>query len=151
MTLDEAKVLFPEQDLVNDFVGYIYVTFNVDEGLFYIGKQTRKDWCDSYYGSGKFPSQWLKEGMKLEHWPIQWCFTKEEVNQAEFEWVDKFKNHEDIRNIVAGGKGTFTPINDFAKQIRSETFKGENNPMYGKPKSEETKKKFENVEAALAY
>jgi hypothetical protein len=73
-------VLFPKQNLVDDFVGYIYVTFNVDEGLFYIGKQTRKDWCDSYYGGGKFPKQWLKEGKKLEHWPIQWCFIKEEIN-----------------------------------------------------------------------
>jgi len=142
MTLDEAKLLFPEQDLVNDFVGYIYVTFNVDEGLFYIGKQTRKDWCDSYYGSGKFPLQWQKEEKKLEHWPIQWCFTKEEINQAEFEWIDKFKNHKDIRNMFMGGQCNNKLINNKAKEIKSESLKGKNNPMYGKHLSEETKQKL---------
>jgi len=145
MTLDEAKMLFPEQDLVNDFVGYIYVTFNVDEGLFYIGKRTRKTWDESYYGSGKIPQIWIKEGKKLDHWPIQWCFTKEEVNEAEFNWIEKFKNHKDIVNLVKGG-GSLIPMNDKLNEEKNtllrKKFKGIPLTENTKRKMSESKKEF---------
>jgi len=138
MTLDEAKELFPKQDLVNDFVGYIYVTFNIDEGLFYIGKRTRKTWDELYYGSGKIPQIWIKEGKKLDHWPIQWCFTKKEINEAEFNWIEKFKNHKDIVNLVKGG-GSFVPMNDKLNEEKNELLRKK---FKGIPLTENTKRKM---------
>ena len=62
MKLIEAKSLFPEQPTTSlNAFGYIYVTFNIDEGLFYIGKQSNPKWNDSYFGSGSIPQKWVKE------------------------------------------------------------------------------------------
>lgn len=147
MTLNEMKIIFPEQSYIapENAIGYIYVTFNINEGLFYIGKASSKKWLDYYYGSGRFPKEWVKNDIELMHWPIQWCFSKEEINQAEFEWIDKFKNHNDICNMHEGGQCNNQFINERARQIRSEENSGKNNPMYGKEKSLETRQKISNT------
>lgn len=149
MTLEEVKEVFPEvsKEAPQGTFGYIYVTFEPISGKFYIGKKTRQRWKESYYGSGHYPTKWKKEGLVLKHWPIQWCFSKNELNNAEHIWVDKFKNCTDITNMVEGGggitgSGGAKAISKEYTQRLSDAFSGENNPFYGKCHTEETKQKI---------
>ena len=142
MTLDEAKELFPEvpKEPPEGVSGYIYVTFEPISGKFYLGKKTRKRWKESYYGRGRYPKQWQKDGLCLEHWPIQWCFSMNELNEAEHTWIDKFKYHIDIKNMIEGGVTAGAKI--IAEEFRQrhiESSIGENNNFYGKSHTEETR------------
>jgi len=146
MTFEEAKEIFPKESYVppENAVGYVYVTFNVDEGKFYIGKQLKNTWNKSYYGGGRNPKIWVKQNLQLEHWPIQWCYSREELNQAEWDWINAYKNNKDIANLIEGGTGGHVGfakiINKECLQRRSEMFKGEKNPFYNKHHTEETRK-----------
>lgn len=147
MTLDEAKELFPEvpKEPPEGASGYIYVTFEPISGKFYLGKKTRKRWKESYYGGGRYPKQWQKDGLCLEHWPIQWCFSMNELNEAEHTWIDKFKYHIDIKNMIEGGVTAGAKI--IAEEFRQrhiESSIGENNNFYGKSHTEETKTLISN-------
>lgn len=149
MMLGEVKESFPEQpkEAPQEAFGYIYVTFEPISGKFYIGKQAKTKWQEYYYGGGTYPRQWKKDKLHMEHWIIQWCFSKEELNQAEYTWIDKYKEHPDIANLTAGGAGGWgggvaKHISEELTHLFSILNRGENNPFYGKHHTEETKQKI---------
>ena len=149
MTLEEAKELFPEvtKKRPKSAIGYIYVTYEHISHKFYIGKQTKTYWSESYYGGGHYPQQWKRDNLPMSHWPIQWCYSKEELAKAEFNWIDRYKEHPDITNLTAGGRGGkgggwAKPISDELHQIFSEIRMGADNPFFGKNHTEESKQKM---------
>lgn len=144
MTLNEAKELFPEvsKERPENAIGYIYVTFEPISGKFYIGKHTSYKWHDYYYGGGYYPKIWKKEELNLYHWPIQWCYSKEGLSEAEYSWINKYKCYSDIANLVEGGdrEDTFPKvISNELRQKLSDILLTIGNPRKGKHYTEEEK------------
>lgn len=150
MTLNEAQKLFPSAKINSPegSFGYIYITFEPISGKFYIGKKSSVKWIKSYYGSGSYPKKWLKEKLYLEHWPIQWCKSYDELNSAEFDWINMFKDNADITNQVEGGGDKYngqpkTISDEYRKKVSEnikEYIKLHGHPMQGKHHTDEVKR-----------
>lgn len=76
----------------------------------------------------------------FEHILIKDGLTLDEANQLEDELILKYNSIENGFNINRGGRNHFWT--DEQRKIMSERNMGEKNPNYGKPRSEETKKKI---------
>jgi len=164
----------------------IYKTTNLINGKTYIGKSTKDD--PKYFGSGlllrKAIHKYGIENFKKEI--ICVCSSIEEMNEKEKFWINEYSG-ENSYNIATGGEGgdtlTNNPNLDKIKQKISDACVGkqlgnkrsdetkrkmseagkrrirENNPMYGKHHSIETKniislkitKFFENIENHPMY
>lgn len=152
MTLNDAQELFPPVDVNSPkgSFGYIYVTFEPISGKFYIGKKSKGNWQPAYYGSGHYPKKWKKEKLQLEHWPIQWCYSYEELNNAEYDWIDKFKSNNDITNLLEGGGDRYSSntkaiSSEYGEMISNrllEYWKEHEHPMLGTHLSEDIKEKI---------
>lgn len=109
--------------------GYVYQTLNILNNKIYVGQHKSEFYDSKYYGSGKY----LKRAIKrygIENFTnkiLEWCNTKEELNDREIYWIKKLKsrNKKIGYNITEGGEGTYG-------------FSG----MEGKTQSEETKYKI---------
>ena len=130
---DKIKVNCP---LVHDENGYyhlIYKIINNKSGKIYIGKHSTKNPYDNYMGSGKLVIRALKKnGIENFTKEILFCFTDEkEVYLKEAEIVTKeFVDRDDTYNVITGGYG-----------LSSEDVRGENHPLYGKSRSQESREK----------
>jgi group I intron endonuclease len=138
-----------------DMYGFIYLTTNKINNKKYIGmcKNTHRE---GYIGSGTL----LKEAIKkygrenFERNVLQECETFEELCLAEASWIDHYNAVNDVNfyNLTSGG---FGGNSDYMKEYWSHlnkeerklvrnwhtpNFAGENNPMYGKTHTKETKK-----------
>lgn len=136
--------------------GYIYKTTNLVTGQMYIGMRKFYKDEDSYIGSGKVLKQAIKKYGKLsfKKETLEECSTFEEMCEAEIKWISHFDavNNPSFYNIAYGGHGgcsestkeywsQFTP--EERKKMRRwgrSPVNGDNNPMYGKKHSDETKK-----------
>lgn len=109
--------------------GYVYLTFNMVNGKKYIG-QSGGDFDEKYFGSGKRILAAIKKyGIdNFRHYVIEWCDSKEHLNNREIFWIRKFNAKYDngYYNII----DTEVPV-----------FRGEENPFYGKHHSQESKDK----------
>lgn len=94
-----------------------------------------------YKGCPKFWNAIQKYGWEnFEHIILDSDLTLNEANKLEREYIEKFNSIENDFNSVEGGKGhTWT---DEQRQQMRERNLGEKNPNYGKPRSEETKRKI---------
>lgn len=113
---------------------YIYMVKNLLNGKSYIGQHTTEKEYDSYYGSG---SELLKDMKKIGIYNfvkgiIEYCESKEELNEKEKFWITIFDTIENGYNICRGG-GDY-PI-----------LYGEKNGFFNKKHSEETKKKISEM------
>ena len=142
--------------------GYIYITTNLINGKQYIGQHKSSKFHASYKGSGKILKQAVekygKENFSTE--VLEWCFNRDELAEREKYWIALFDatKNDNWYNITPGGYGVqlFGEDNHmFGKHHSEETRKkiseklvgmmaGENNPMYGVhlEASEETRKKI---------
>ncbi|MEE3413520.1 MAG: NUMOD3 domain-containing DNA-binding protein [Bacteroidales bacterium] len=136
--------------------GYIYLILNKVNGKTYIGQhKSSKEWSEDYYlGSGVVLSQAKKKYGKenFEKFFIQYCYSKEELDEQEIFWIAEYKNRGKAEyNLTKGGHSfSSTPWNkgkkmseEFCKK-NSEVHKG-NHYRKGKPCSEETKRKISEV------
>lgn len=123
-------------------IRFIYRTTNKLNGHDYIGQHTTNDINDGYLGSGtllkKAIEKYGKENFKREI--LRYCSNNDELNRAESELIDLY---EPYYNIAPGGDGLSS---DWWTEERREDMRqklsGENNPNFGKPMSEEQKKKI---------
>ena len=133
----------------------IYVVKNLRDNMKYIGqseclganlrvtrpymhfwKATHRQTNNSY-----LENSIAKHGKENFIWEVlEFCFSKEEANIQEQEWI-KFCNtqYPNGYNIASGGRSF-----EFSEQFKEDHFRGENHPrgMLGKKHSEETKEKF---------
>lgn len=134
-------------------IGFIYKTTCLTNGKIYIGKH-EGDENDGYLGSGtvfEFAlKKYGKENFKREI--LRRCKTLHELRIWEYVYIKKY--HSQDKNIgynIADGDVNTSEYNpaklpEVKEKIRKATKKrmsiSENNPMYGKHFSEETKKKM---------
>jgi hypothetical protein len=140
----EAKDLTEGDDIV-DFspLGYIYKCTHPYTGKIYIGKRERNKLDKAYYGSGKLWGEAI-EGIDkslISREILAWGSTRKELNELEIFYIKKFDstNPEVGYNLHKGGQGG-NSLNDFAAW--STLHKGEKNGRFGKPVSEETRRKI---------
>lgn len=125
--------------------GFIYITTNMINGKRYIGQRKfNKNW-ETYLGSGILLKKAIKKYGKENFCRdiVAIAETREELNLLEQEWIIEYDavNSDNYYNITYGGEGGDTRC-QLSKEERSLVMQGENNPMYGKHHSEETKKKM---------
>jgi hypothetical protein len=91
--------------------GYIYLTI-FPKGDFYIGQHKSRLWDSKYFGSGTFLFCWLKKynftkrtayksGLKC--YLLAWAFSKWELNNLEFKFINLIQNEPLCRNYRSGG------------------------------------------------
>ncbi len=135
--------------------GFIYLTENKINGKKYIG-MCKSTHSNNYLGSGTTLKKAIKKYGKENFTRIilEECETFEKLNNAEEYWIKKYNavNSNEFYNLTSGGYGgnsdymkeywsTFTE--DERKLCRNWSKRnkfGENNPMWQKKHSEETKK-----------
>lgn len=151
------------EKIINSPYGFIYITTNMVNGKRYLGKKKfddDEDWI-TYLGSGTVLQRAVKKyGAENFHRNIVYfCNSLEELNAAEYDlsvYLDVVES-DDWYNLQYGGAGgsegrivtetTRRKISESntGKKVHSEEFKekmrerfkGENNPMFGKPKADE--------------
>lgn len=108
---------------------YIYRTINLITGKSYIGQHTTNKEYDYYLGSGSELNKDIKifGRNNFLRGIIEYCKSKEELNEKEKYWIEHFDTIKNGYNICKGG-GDF-PI-----------LYGENNGFFNKKHSEETRK-----------
>lgn len=111
----------------------VYVTTNVKNGKFYIGKHSTNNVNDGYCGSGVWVLRAKKKKSPLFTRVVKKCDTEEAAYLQEYEIIVAAKELWPTlcMNIADGGVGFSVsyPLNRH----------GENAPMYGKKHSEKTK------------
>lgn len=96
---------------------------------------------NKYKGCTKFWNAIQKYGWNnFEHIVLASDLTLDQANELEKQYIEKFNSIENGFNLVEGGRNhSWT---EEYRQQRRERFLGEKNPNYGKPRSEETKRKI---------
>ncbi len=144
----------------------IYKTTNLKNGKYYIGKQ--KLYTDSYFGSGtalKFAIKNMEKRI-LKKEILEVCNSEKELENKELLWIDKFdavndkKSYNLIRETSANKHRSYKDL-EYRKKLSDSIKKmlntpesklrlqkqnaGENNPMYGKQRTAEFKKKISKI------
>ena len=137
--------------------GFIYLTTNKINGKKYIGmcKNTHRN---GYLGSGMLLKKAIRKYGKenFERIVLEECETLERLSKAEEHWI-KFYNaveSDEFYNLTTGGFGGNSDYlkeywSSFSEEERKlcrnwsrKNMSGENNPMFGKKHSEETRRKI---------
>lgn len=139
------------EDILNEYIGFIYVTVNKENGKSYIGlkhfNKTGVKW-DEYLGSGKILKQAIEKYGEDSFYKIIVCFAKTEEELANLEKliikVNDAVNNKEFYNISEGGHGgdTFAGYTEEEFKKYCDNLKGENNPFYGKKHSKESVEKM---------
>lgn len=129
--------------------GYIYMIVNNINGKTYIGQHKySKEWDkDGYMGSGSVLYKAKnKYGIEnFEKFLIQYCYSKEELDEQEIFWIAEYKNRGKAEYNLTKGGHSFSSTNkgkhfsEEHKRKLAEAHKGQNK---GKKLSEETRKKM---------
>ncbi len=94
--------------------GYVYLTTNLTNQKKYIGQKTSTYFVKSYYGSGILLKKALKKygSFNFQIEIIKWCYNKNDLNESEIYYIDKFDaiNDDIYYNLTPGGIGGATRI-----------------------------------------
>lgn len=117
----------------------VYVTTNVKNGKFYIGKHSTTNLNDGYCGSGVWVLRAKKKKSPLLTRIIKECVSEQEAYDNEYEIVTSAKEiwPDLCMNISDGGVGFSVSY--------PENRNGVNAPMYGKKHTEKTKQHLAEV------
>lgn len=142
---------------------YIYKITNTINNKIYIGKLVRNN--PHYMGSGKILKlAYNKHGIEnFKKEIIEYCSSKEELSEREKYWI-LFFNSTDKKigyNITKGGDGGCTNNYFINKTLTVEhrrkisknhhDVKGENNPMYNKNHTTDSKKKMSDFKLGKTH
>lgn len=119
--------------------GYVYKITNNVNGKIYIGQKKSEKLLENYWGSGKLIVEAIKKYGKdnFSREVLEWCETKDELNQRERYFIEKFNARSpDVGYNLAVG-GTVIGMNHSA-----ETRAKMSASHKGKPKSEAAKRKM---------
>ena len=141
MNIEEVKKNFPENwNKWENAIGYCYLTYCHNTGEFYVGKKQNAQFIDTYYGSGTAVKNWKRMKYHLEHWPISWTTTTQELLNHECEWVTKAQTFMDCVNLKPGGASAMSGRKhspETIQKMRESAKKIKHTPM-----SQETKNKI---------
>lgn len=86
--------------------GYIYITTDTKGGSVYVGQHKSEAYDPSYLGSGLLISRIAnKRAGSLCNYVLEWCETKDALNEAERKWIEAFRAECNCLNISDGGTG----------------------------------------------
>lgn len=129
----------------NNFLVYIHKLKS--DGRVYVGQTNSSlsrrsgNQGQRYKSCTKFWHAIQKYGWEnFEHIVIQENLTLEQANQLEAELIEKYDSINNGFNLVSGGRNHLWS-EEYRQQMRERNL-GAKNPNYGKPKSEETKRKI---------
>lgn len=135
------------------YFGYIYLTVDTLKNQVYIGKRQKSEYDSNYFGSGTIIKNIIKKRKEsLRNYVLEWCSTKEELYQAERDWIKNFREECDKKclNIADGGEGGRRPgfhLSDECKKHLSEVVKDYyKNPENRKKTSQATKEAMNRPE-----
>ena len=125
---------------------YLYKITNWFNGKIYIGVHKTNDLDDGYMGSGSLLSK-AKKKYGLEYFTkeiLQQFESVEEMFEAESQVVnEEFVKDKNTYNLKLGGEFSGWPIWSEERKIKaSNRLKGSGNPMFGKKRTEEERKKI---------
>jgi len=132
---------------------FVYKTTNPENNKYYIGKHSTLNIDDGYIGSGLWIRDCRKAKTKLERFILKEFSNENDAYKYEEEIIKKCFKDKLNMNFKYGGLGMRKYDFHIHKKIslkltgikrpeHSKRMKGKNNPNYGKPKSEETKRKI---------
>lgn len=150
--------------IVSEPYGFVYITTNMVNGKKYLGQRKFDSYggWKYYLGSGTILHDAIKKYGKdnFSKKIIHICYSPEELNKSEYE-LSVFLNvveSDDFYNLIYGGTAHFGEENPMfgvspKQRMDEETYQqwldkiiynatGENNPMYGRSHSDETKEKI---------
>lgn len=125
---------------------YIYLILNKVNGKTYVGqRKSSKEWYeDKYMGSGTLLKK-AKQKYGIENFEkffIQYCYSKEEVNEAERFWIAEYRSRGKAEyNLANGGDGGNGEANK-GKKRSDETRRKLSEAHKGNRPSEETRQKM---------
>ena len=139
-----------------EYYGFIYITINLINKKMYIGQKNFKRW-KIYIGSGSCLKNAIKKHGKenFSRKIIAISRSQDELNELEAYYINLYNavNSPDYYNVADGGKSG----NKFAGKTEEEMIEiklkmsvshsGKNNPNFGKPLSEEHKRKIKENHA----
>ena len=132
--------------------GYIYLTVDTLKNQVYVGKRQKSEYDSKYLGSGAIIKNIIKKRKEtLKNYVLEWCETKEELYQAEKDWIKLFREECGDRclNIADGGEGGCTDeMKDKISLTVTEYFK---NPENRKKTSDATKEAMNSPEIRQRY
>lgn len=137
--------------------GYIYKTTNLITGKIYIGLHRSNIFNSDYLGSGTYLKSSIKkhgrDNFKCE--VLEWCESSEDLEEREIFWIGELNslNKEIGYNLHPGGGmppifygedhanwgNQYSPCGEDHPNWGN---RGERSPLYGKSRSEETRKKI---------
>lgn len=123
--------------------GIIYGYTNLESGKMYIGQTVypERRWNDHRYG--KYKTGWHKDYQnnpdKYEYSVIEYNVPEDKLDEREIFWISFFDSYRNGYNLTPGGHALRGYKHTEETLIK---LRGENNPMYGKHHSDETKKKI---------
>ena len=122
---------------------YIYLIKNNINQKIYVGKHSTNNLDDGYMGSGilikKAITKYGIENFTKEY--LAFCDNEDTLNYLEKFYIKKYNAKECGYNLSDGGEGVLNPKLEIREKL-SNAHKGEKNPMFGKHRSEETKRKI---------
>jgi len=85
----------------------IYATYNILNGMKYVGQHTTSNLNDGYLGSGILIQKAIsKHGKEVfDYGILNYCKTREELNESEKYWIEYFRLKNQSYNIGRGGTG----------------------------------------------
>ena len=130
----------------------IYMTINLINNKFYIGKDSKND--EKYYGSGKIIKESIKKYGKDNFIKItlEECSNLEDLNSKEIYWINFFESTKYGYNIALGGEGGDTISNhpekiliaeEHSKKMKLEKYNKRIGNKF-EPLSDEVKEKIRN-------
>lgn len=137
--------------------GFIYITTNLVNGKKYIGQKRISGKYRTYLGSGAYFVRAVKKYGRENFRRTIICFadSPEELNRKEQSVILFLNAHnsDDYYNIEIGGNKY--PLSEHTKELIKKNhahLSGEKNPCFGKPMSEETKRKVsESKKGSIPY
>ena len=137
-----------QKEVIEKYIGFIYITINRTNGRSYIGKTHFIHGWEDYLGSGKIIKQAIKKEGEDNFYKVIIGVAKTEAELDDMEKeiikVNNAPSNIDFYNISDGGKGgnVFSGYTEEEFKVYCKSRCGENNPYYGKHHSDEVKKKM---------
>ena len=94
---------------MSDRYGYVYKITNKLNNKVYVGQRKSNKVDNYYWGSGKLVAAAIaKYGQEnFQRDILQWCYSKEELNQAEIYWIQELNALTQGYNLSPGGNGGY--------------------------------------------
>lgn len=98
--------------------GYVYITHDVLKNKVYVGQHKSETYDKNYFGSGLIIKNIIKKRKDtLKNYVLEWCETKDALDESEIRWIAYFKEEfgeENSYNISNGAQGGI--LGDFHRE-----------------------------------